>query len=366
MITVSKTNLSAALGAVAKIAPGNPTLPVLSHVLLSMRDGTLYLSCTDLELSVMAAVGARGDNGEYCVPARVFSDLVGALPDENVTLDIGENEMGVKCGKFSGTVKGIPWQEFPMVIAAKNEPVAVDAEALREMIARVVLAAASDESRPVLTGVLFEFSDGLTMAAADGFRLAVARDKVGGAGTVIIPAKSVLELGRLLDRTIVCRMTLDENRAYFDMEYDDKPTREVALVSQVIVGNFPDYNQIIPKVHSTIVVADTASLLRALKQANIFARMETNQIVLDICDNKMSITAQSAESGQMEIDLSVELDGEAVEASFNVKYLMDALAVVGTPKTLLRFNGANRPLLIQPVGEVDYVHVIMPMQVRRK
>jgi DNA polymerase-3 subunit beta len=249
----------------------------------------------------------------------------------------------------------------------------VEADTFRQMIEQVVFAAATDESRPILTGVLAQFHQGgLTMAAADGFRLSVSSADVGAdldeASTVIIPARALAELNRVSadqQDPIELVITPSRNQILFHLANTD-------LVSQLIEGNFPDYNQIVPKEHTTRTLVSTEELLKAVKVAFLFARDAANIIRLrivpgdDLTPGQMVVTGTSAEFGDNVSELDATIEGEGIEVAFNARYMIDALSVVGTPEVALETSTPSSPGVIRPVGDgADFLCVIMPMHITR-
>ena len=373
-VSCLQENLAKGLSVVGRAVATRSTLPVLSNVMLSTDNGRLKLSATDLEIGINCWIGAKvEEEGAITVPARSFIDLVNSLPSERIDMElvVRTQTLNLKCARYEANLKGIDAQEFPLIPALEegDGQITLEAAAFRRMIEQVVLAAATDESRPILTGVLAKFErDKLTLAAADGFRLSVRTAELPAEiepASVIIPARALAELARI---------STDEE----DVTLAITPTRKqvlfhapnVDLVSQLIEGNFPDYQQIIPKSCTTRTVLNTNSLLRACKTANIFARDAANiarlQIVPggELAPGHLTIAATSAELGDNVGEIDASIEGDAVEIAFNVKYLIDVLSVMDSAQVVLETTTSSSPGVIKPVGDVDFVHVIMPMHVR--
>jgi DNA polymerase-3 subunit beta len=279
--------------------------------------------------------------------------------------------LNLKCARYEANLKGIDAQEFPLIPSLQEGEgqITLETAALRKMIEQVVLAAATDESRPILTGVLAKFEgDQLTLAAADGFRLSVHTARLPAEtepASVIIPARALAELARIStdEENITLVTTPTRNQVLFHAP-------NVDLISQLIEGNFPDYQQIIPGTHTTRTVLNTNSFLRACKTANIFARDAANiarlQIVPggELAPGHVTIAATSAELGDNVGEIDASIEGDEIEIAFNVKYLIDVLSVMDTAQVTLETTIPSSPGVIKPVGDVDFVHVIMPMHVR--
>jgi DNA polymerase-3 subunit beta len=281
--------------------------------------------------------------------------------------------LNVRCGAFNNDIKCIDAQEFPPFPSVEADSgLTLNVEDLRQMIGQVVLAASTDDARPVLTGVLIEITgDTMTLAAADGFRLSVRSaqlgEKVSGTTKAIIPARALAELGRILsDGEETVTMTLPPNRGQVIFR-----SKNVELVSQLIDGTFPDYRSIIPTSYTTRSVMSTNALLKACKAADIFAREAAHSARLHISPGtqlepgKVEITATAAETGSNETVVDATVDGGAVEIAFNVRFLVEVLNVIDTPNVALETSSTSSPGVIKPVGREDFLHVVMPMHLGR-
>ena len=309
------------------------------------------------------------EEGAIPVPARLLIDFVNSLPAERIDMELNvrTQELYLRCARYEANIKGIDAQEFPLIPTADDSDYELTLEPglLRQMISQVTFAAATDESRPILTGVLVQF-DGpkLTMAAADGFRLSVRHaqleNEVPEPITFVVPARALAELGRISsdeELAISLSITSSRSQALFRLSNTD-------LVSQLIEGRFPDYEQIIPKRYDTQTVVNTEAFLKACRTANIFARSEANIIRLSVEDDRMEIAARSAEMGDNVSEVDAQVSGDPININFNVRFLIDMLSVAGAAQVTLETTSSSSPGTIKPVGSEDFVHVIMPMYVR--
>ncbi len=374
-------NLSKGLAIVGRAVASRPTLPVLSHILLSAEESRLKLAATDLELFIVCWIGAQVQTeGSMTLPARLFADLVNSLPQERIDLDLDGSTLHLSCGRNQADVKGIDAGEFPVIPSIQEDVVStsqvyLEADLLRQMIARVVFAAAADESRPILTGVLARFDeDMLTMAAADGFRLSVCSARLSTPApqsiSIVIPAKSLTELARVsgdVKEPIGMYVTPSRSQVLFNLQGRTDGIFGVDMVSQLIEGSFPDYKQIIPKSFATRTILNTQEFLKACKMANIIARSEANIVQLDIDPNgQVQITATSAETGDSTNQLDAVVEGQTCTIAFNVRFLIDALSVISNAQVILETSSSASPGMLKPVGDESFVHVIMPMHVRSR
>ena len=372
-VTVLQENLAHGLGIVSRAVSPRSTLPVLSNILVASDEGRLRLSATNLELGITCWITARIEQeGSTTVPARTFSDLVNTLPGEQVllSLDTKTQTLNVRGGTSNNDIKCIDAQEFPPLPVPDLEgAVQLNVADFREMIQQVAFAASTDEARPVLMGVLMQVDkDKLTMAAADGFRLSVRKATLSSPApaplTAIIPAKALTELARVAsdgDEPIYMIVPKGRGQVVFRV-------KDVEVVSQLIDGTFPDYQQIIPRKYTSRTLVSTASLVKACKQAEIFAREGSNVARLNIKSangelqpSEVEISATSEETGKNETIVEATVDGSGVLIAFNVKFLREALEVIKTPNVALETSAANAPGVVRPVGDEQFLHVIMPM-----
>ncbi|MEP7287564.1 MAG: DNA polymerase III subunit beta [Chloroflexota bacterium] len=375
-VSVLQENLVKGLSIVNRAIPSRPSMPVLGNVLISTEDSRLKLAATNLELGITTHIGAKvEEEGAVTVPARTFFDLINALPPERVDMELDPRTqtLTVRCGSGSTNIKGIDATEFPAVPEADADTgVEIPADALRDMIEQVAFSAAKEDNRPILTGVLAKFENStFTLAAADGYRLAVQtvelESPVSTPLTLIIPAKTLSELSRIItpdDTKVYISVPEGRSQVMFHLEAVD-------MVSQLIDGKFPDYEQIIPHAHTTSTRVYSNELMRACKWAEIFARESAYTIRVKITpgeNNKvpgqMVMMAQSQEKGDNQWTLDVSSDGPGLEVSFNVRYLLDVLNVISEDQIVIETNGAASPGVIKPAGRDNYVYVVMPMSVR--
>ncbi len=376
-VSCLQENLAKGLGMVGRAVASRSTLPVLSNVMLATDGGRLKLSATNLELGINCWVGAKvQEEGATTVPARLLTDFVNSLPPEPIEMDLAvrTQTLNLRCARFEANIKGIDAQEFPIIPTMEDGESAIRLEPgdLRHMIDQVVFAAATDESRPILTGVLARFEgDRLTMAAADGFRLSVRSVPLGQTQDkpieVIIPGRALGELARISadqEDWVEVIITPARNQILFHLQ-------DVDLVSQLIEGRFPDYRQIIPTGHTSRTVLDTSSFLKAARVSHLFARDSANIVRMEIVPGDdlnpghLTLAATSAELGDNVGQLDAVVDGSPIEIAFNAKYLIEVLSVVDTAQVALETTSSSSPGVLRPVGDDDFVHVIMPMHLSR-
>ncbi len=374
-VSCLQDNLARGLSIVTRAVGSRIALPVLSNVLVTTDNGRLRLAATDLELGITAWIGASvEEDGGLTVPARTFNDLIGTLSPERIDMEVAvrTNTLHLACGATTANIKGLDAQEFPIMPEPSEEDdwLKIPADLLRETISMVTLAAARDDSRPILTGVLITFRDGvLTMAAADGFRLSVREVSLEtdfyGDFTLVIPARALNELARISteeEDDIYLVMPQDRSQVLFHMQDVD------IAITRLIEGSFPNYQQIIPRDLTTRTIVDTVDLLRACKRAAIFARESNHAVRLSVQPQDgmagiLTVSAHSAETGDNEVVLDASIEGDGMEIDFNVRYMLDVLNVIQQDRILIGTSRADKPGMIRPVGDDSFTHVIMPMHI---
>ena len=368
-------NLNRGLSVVGRAVATRATLPITNNVLLATDQSRLKLVATNLEMAISCWIGAKvEEEGAITVPARLLTEFISSLPNEKVDISLSPRTktLELKCARFEARVSGVDAKDFPPIPKIEEGiTTKVEADSLRQGISQVVFAAASEESRPVLTGVDAQFEgDLLTLAAADGFRLAVYKlpiaVPIGEKSEVIIPARTLAELNRLMaDQEEAVEITINPNKsqALFHL-------KNIELVSQLVQGTFPNYAQLIPQSYTTRTVVDVAEFLRATKTASIFARDGSGIVRLviapggELTPGKMTISARSEEIGDDVGEIDAIVEGEEAKIAFNGRYLTDVLGVLGESQVALETTNPSSPGVIRPVGVDNYIHVVMPMFVQ--
>lgn len=376
-VTVLQDDLAKGLSLARRAVAARSPNPVLSNVLLSTDQGRLKLAATDLQMGITCWVKAKVEtDGAITVPARTLADLVGTLPPDQISMavDVSTQTLRLVCGTTTANIKGINPDDFPILpVSEENDAIKVPAGVLREMIQQTALAAAADTSRPILTGVQAKFEGNkLTMAAADGFRLAVRTAvlpaPVAEPLTLVIPARALNEVAHVSggdEDEVALTAPPERGQVLFHMEDAATP---IDVVSQLVEGNFPNYQDIIPRSYTTRTVVHTADLLRACKRAEIFARESANTVRFhikpgesELVPGTLTVHATSQETGDNQVMVTASIEGNELEIAFNVRYLLDALNVINTEQVALETNSAQNPGVLRPVGRDDYVYVVMPM-----
>jgi DNA polymerase-3 subunit beta len=366
-LSVMQENLARGLSVVSR-AVSNRSLPVLTNVLLKTEDAGLKLTATNLEIGITYWVpGKIETDGATSVPARLLTDLVNSLPGgEPIVLELGDGEtLHIRAGRFESNIKGIPADDFPTVQTAGERPITrVAQRVLRQALDETAFAAASDEARPILTGVLAKFEgDQLTLAAADNYRIAVKTltvlDPVEET-SVVIPARALHELARVLadtDDPVSIVLAHSRNQLLFHVEGID-------LVTRLIDGQYPNYQSVLPASHATRAVLDREELLRAVRPAALIAHESANIVKLGVgLDGEAAITVSAnAEVGDHVGRVEAAVEGDGTTIAFNARFLADVLQNVDAEQFALELNGPLSPGVFKPIGDDRYVHVVMPLR----
>ncbi len=384
-VTCSQEQLSRGLNIVGKAVTTRTTLPVLNNILLATDEGRLKLTATNLEVGITHWLPCRSveREGAITIPARLLSEFVSSLPNEDITLDLNEANYTVHltCGRYQADLRGMSADEFPSLPTLSGPPLALlPAGLLREIINQVSFAASTDDNRPVLSGVLMNFKGThLIMAAADGFRLSVRRAEleqpIGAEGEVriIIPARAMNELARVLpdagaaeDTQVSITVTPNRNQVLFH-------ATNLNVTSRLVEGNFPNYEQIIPAEWKTRTTATTSELLKAMRIASYFAKDNASVVKLtmnaagELEPGLLTISATAAEVGSNQSQLDVIIEGENGQIQFNAKYMLEVLGVINTPTVAMETQTAGAPGVFKPIGpDNSYLHVIMPMHLAQR
>ena len=367
-LSVMQENLARGLQVVSRVVSARSTLPVLNNVLLRTEDGGLKLTATNLEIGMTYWVPGKIDtDGAMTVPARLLADIVAGLPvNERVDLELQAKEtLHIKAGRFETHIKGIDAEEFPAIPTGGERPTTrIPQNVLREALGYVTFAAASDEARPILTGVLAKFEgDKLTLAAADNYRIAVKTltvlDPVEET-SVVVPARSLQELSRVLSDTsdpVDIVLSHSRNQILFHIEGID-------LISRLIDGQFPNYQQVLPKGSTTKATVDRDQLLKAVRLASLIASSSANIIKLQVGkDAEIGLTVSAAaDVGDNKSEVEATVEGDGTTIAFNARYLIDVLTNVDADQFSIELNGPLSPGVFRPVSDGQYVHVVMPVK----
>ena len=363
---ILQENLAKALNQTGRIIPVKPQLPILQNILLETTEGRLRIVATNLETTEIVWVGAKVEKeGSFCVPARLFSELVASLPQDTVFLSVNDTALVVKSQGFAATIPGISAKEFPPVPKVKEKTHSnIGKDEFCRVISRVLFAAATDEGRPLLTGIRVKQQDGtLVFAATDGYRLSVKHTSLvlGFEADMTIPSRALTEVvkvsGEDKETKELTIAQTEEGQLVFGIGDTEIHTRRID-------GEYPNFEKIIPRSFSSRALLDRQKLTAAVKSASIFARDNANIIRFSLDNQQIVVTANTPQVGENKVEVEAKIDGEGGEIAFNSRFLLDFLANFPEEELLFEMTGSLNPGVFKPVKDDSYLHVIMPVRVQ--
>ena len=363
---VLQENISKALSKASRILSSKPQLPILNNVLLVGDKDGLRITSTSLDITESTLVGAKIEkDGGACVPGKLLTELIASLPPEPVDLTADANVLHIACAGTHATIPGVSVSEFPPItILSDNPSVPLDKKTMIPALASVLFAAATDDTRPMFTGVKIE-KDGsdLLFVATDGFRLSLKKAPGTGKefGDVVVPARALSEIVKIAteeksDTKASMRLSADRQIIF------TLGTTDVAC--RLLDGEYPIYRKIIPARHTTRTHFDKAALAPAVKSAALFARDNANIIRLSISGQKVSVSANTPNVGENTVEVEAQVDGEGGTIAFNSRFLLDMLNNFPEDELLFEMTGSLNPGVFRPVKDDSFLHIIMPVRVQ--
>ena len=361
-------DLHSGLSAVSHALSTKGSLPVLSYVLIDARADSLSLSATNLELAITTNVAAKVEKeGSVCAPGRLLTELTSSLTPGELQVSVKDNILEVESSNVKSKLNGIAASEFPrLAMGEKGEGLSLSPAQFCRSLPAVLFSAATDEARPVLTGLLLDVSeDTLLLVGVDGFRLSEKRLKLPQASAknfrIILPARALSEIGRLISSEESLKIYLDdgENQVIFK-------TPKFEISSRLIEGTYPDYKKIIPGSFLAKATLPTEEFRKGVKLASLFARDSNNVIKISLkgAEGLVVLGANTPEVGENETKLPAKIEGEAMTVAFNNRYLTDCLGNLSGEETVFQVSGQLSPGVFVTSGDESYLHVIMPVRVQ--
>jgi len=364
--TITREKLHEGLGAVAASVPTKTTLPVLANILVEATKDGLSLSGTDLDISVSTTIPASVDQeGATTLPARKLVEIVKELPNAAIRMtSSGEQRVQIECGRSKFKLLGLARDEFPAFPSVKFEGGwKVAARELQKLIGHVAFAASTEESRPILNGVLWELRpDRMRMVATNGHRLArmdvPASGQGGGQADLIIPPKALEQIRRLFGGEEEIEIGKSDNHLGFR-------STSTQIYTRLIEGPYPNYEQVIPRENDKSLTADKAALAAALRRMSIVASDQTHRIRMAFTNGACKLSVQTPDLGEAQEELAVAYEGDTLEIGFNAAYLLEILKYMPTDEVRMTFKAPERAATCEPVGWDDpasYLTLVMPLR----
>lgn len=368
-VSILQENLAHAVSVASRSSSTKASLPVLNHVLLATHEGRLQVSATNLEIGVTVVTGAKvEEEGMLAVPARVLQDLVGSLGPGKVELTVQRGSLNLQAADVEANVSGIEGSEFPTIPEFKEEgSMAIAAGKLTEAVSQVSYACAADDGRPMLTGILWRARDGvMDLAATDGYRLAhrkldIAADK---GWQVVVPARSLTEVAKIVSELTVKGDSLDEVKVNLS-EGENQVSflvGNVTVTSRLLEGQYPPFENIVPKEFAVRGVFAKDKLVQSLRLAAIFARDIGSAVKLTINSDGLEISANTAQLGDEKARVEGEVSGEGFDVAFNSRYLLDTLGHLDGNQVSFEIKASMSPGVFRSVGDDRFYSLVMPLR----
>ena len=367
-----QSNLRKGLATVSRAVATRSTIPETQNVLIATDNGRLKLTATNLEVAITTWIGAQiEEEGSVTIPARMLSDFINSLPDKKVDIETVAYPIGLKihCANFDAQMNGIDPENYPPIPNISDGPkISISSSDFKSSLSRVRFAVATDESRPALTGVKVDVKGNeFTLASADGFRLAIetgnCESSVEEDVSVIVPGRTMNEIFSLLGTDSgMLDMTVTEQKSQALFKFGD-----VEVVTQLIQGNFPDYERLIPGEKGTICRVNREEILQATNAASVFARDGSGIIRMvsdDTDEGSIRIMSQAEELGSNESRVNASIEGEETRIAFNSKFLNEILSVLDGDEVEIETMSPSSPGVFRSAANSGYLHIIMPMFVQ--
>jgi len=361
-------NLKNGLNVVQNITGKNLTLPILNNILLITEKKQLKLSTTDLEIAITNQISCKIEkDGGITVPSKLLVNFINNLPNKKIDINIKNNIINLKCENYKSIIKGLDLKDFPIIPKIKSEPVLeINSNDFKNAIEQIAAFVSLSDIRPEISGVLFDFSNEkrAKFVATDSFRLGekllnIKTNKIkGDVKSIIIPYKTAQELIRIIpsQEEKSLKISIESNQALFDLS-------DTQIVSRLIGGNYPSYQQLISKQFETTIVVKKEELTKAVRIGSFFSsRINDIRLRVDAKKSTIEVFSQDVELGENSTEIKGDIKGKNLEIIFNHKYLLDGLNNINTEKVVIGLNGDTSPGIIRPEGKDDFTYVIMPIK----
>lgn len=366
---VLQEELSKALSLTSRFTSTRTQLPVLANLLLEAKKNTLQVSSTNLEVSCLVSVGARvAKEGALTVPSRTVVDIVSNLPTGTISLEAQKEQMKIKSQKFESVISGMNANDFPSIPKSAGKGIVkISKQLFTNALQQTLFAVSIDETRPILTGVLmFSKKNSMYFVSTDGFRLSQKRISIKNLKSfkkIIIPKNILNEIFRIPTEKEEIEFSYKEKDSQVIFDLDD-----VVLSSKILEGEFPNYENIIPKQTRLKILTDKEEFKRATKLASVFARDSANVVKIGVEKDKLNVFAESKTAGQQKTSLDIKIEkgrvSKAFEIAFNYRFLEDFLNSVEGEHVLIEFSGQNAPGIFTDPKDNTYLHLIMPVKIQ--
>jgi len=365
--TSSKEKLAEAISIVSRAITGKTTKPILESIFIEVSDNSFKLMGNNLELGIETApIECNAtEEGTLCIDAKLFSEIVRLLPEDDVLVKTKDNNvMIIKSGKSEFKILGLSSEDFPLLpIVDRRKFITLPAGKLKNLIRQTIFSVSTDESKPILTGILFDVKDeNLNVVAVDGFRIAICRNESGYEGddfSIVIPSKTLNEISKILptDENSNVNIFFTDKHILFEM-------KSGIVVSRLIEGEFMNYNQIFSDDYNTTITVNKNKFISCLERSSIISKESNKNPVKLKIENEILYVTSNNELGNTYEELGIDMDGDSIEIAFNPRYLIDALKVIDDEETVIQFTTSLSPCIIRPIESEHYKYLIVPLRLR--
>ena len=359
---ISTEDLNAGISVISKALPSRTTMPILEGIYAQAQGNELLLKCNDLSLQIETILPATVEGeGSLVFPGKLFSDLARRQPDEQTLIDTEKTTVTMKSGRARATMQAFDASEYHSMPLTRQEFfISIKKSTFKRMIRQTIFSTAQDETKPILTGVLLEITDGLlSMVALDGYRLALRREEIEGGESeqkVVVPAKSLMEIAKILeDSDDIIKIVFSKTHLLIDLEHTKITTR-------LLEGEFIKYKQILPESHTTRVRVNRQELLDSIERVSLIAREGKSNLIKFLFKDELLAISANSEAGKSNEEISVSVMGSELEIAFNAKYVSDVLKALDDDEIFLEMNSNISPCVVKPVQGDRFYFLILPVR----
>lgn len=372
-LLILQEKLKEGLSVVERVSSKSLTLPILNNILISIEKNFFNLSATDLETGINWWTLTKIEKeGKITIPSHLFSNFINLLPNKKINLEVKNNTLFIECENYKTQIKGLSADEFPIIPKiSKEESISIESSLLCQSLSQVTDIVLPSTTRPEISGVYFSFQKNLiTIAATDSFRLGEKKIFLKDDSflkkeySLILPQKTAKEIVNVFgEKKGELKMYFSPNQVMFEYLMPETPHPQIQLVSRLIEGEYPNYQEIIPKKHTTQLRLDKNEFLNQIKTASLFSgKINEVKIKVEPKEKKIEIFSQSPEIGEYQSSVPGKIKGEPVKISFNHRFLLDGLLSIKSSEILFELNGDSGPGVLKPVGDETYIYVVMPIK----
>lgn len=372
-LLILQDKLKEGLNVVERVSSKSLTLPILNNILISTEKNFFNLSATDLETGINWWTLTKIEKeGKITIPSYLFSNFINLLPNKKINLEVKNNTLFIECENYKTQIKGLSADEFPIIPKiSKEESISIESSPLCRSLSQVTDIVLPSTTRPEISGVYFSFQKNLiTIAATDSFRLGEKKiflkdnSSLKKEYSLILPQKTAKEIVNVFgEKKGELKMYFSPNQIMFEYLMSETPHPQIQLVSRLIEGEYPNYQEIIPKKHTTQLRLDRNEFLNQIKTASLFSgKINEVKIKVEPEEKKIEIFSQSPEIGEYQSSVPGKIKGEPVKISFNHRFLLDGLLNIKSSEILFELSGDSGPGVLKPVGDETYIYVVMPIK----